>query len=53
MTQIAGVPDDNPAYLVASELATNVAITTQESINIEGIDQAIDRRSCHWSPSAR
>lgn len=50
ITQIAGVPDDHPAVLVASELATNavkhartrfeVAITAQESIRIEVIDQA-------------
>ena len=50
MTQIAEVPDDHPAVLVASELATNavrharthfeVAITARESICIEVIDQA-------------
>lgn len=50
ITQIAGVPDDHPAVLIASELATNavkhartrfeVVITAQESIRIEVIDQA-------------
>ncbi|HUG08171.1 MAG TPA: hypothetical protein VMP13_04670, partial [Acidimicrobiia bacterium] len=50
MTQIAGVPDDHPAVLILSELATNavkhartrfeVVITAQESIRIEVIDQA-------------
>lgn len=50
MTQIAGVPYDHSAVLVASELATNavkhsrtrfeVSITAQESIRIEVIDQA-------------
>ena len=49
ITQIAGVPADHPAVLVASELATNavkhartrfeVTITAQESIRIEVIDQ--------------
>lgn len=50
ITQIAGVPQDHVAVLVASELATNavkhaksrfeVAITAQDSIRIEVIDQA-------------
>lgn len=50
VTQTTGVPLDHPAVLVASELATNavrhartrfeVAITGEESIRIEVIDQA-------------
>lgn len=50
ITQIAGVAQDHPAVLVASELATNavkhagtrfeVVITAQETIRIEVIDQA-------------
>lgn len=50
ITQIAGVPPDHPAVLVASELATNavkhartpfeVAISAEESLHIEVIDQA-------------
>ena len=50
ITQIAGVAEDHPAVLVASELATNavkhartpfeVVINAQESIRIEVIDQA-------------
>lgn len=49
-TQIAGVPPDHVAVLVASELATNavkhartpfeVSITAKESIRIEVIDHA-------------
>lgn len=50
VTQITGVSSDHPAVLVASELAANavkhartrfeVAITAEESIRIEVIDQA-------------
>ena len=61
VTQTGGVSEDHPGVLGASELAADtvkhagtrfeVAITPQESIRIEAIDQAIGHPCCHWSPS--